>query len=648
MNNMFKIALTVVLGAAIAAPAFAQDMYKDVPENHWAYEAIARLRKDGILVDDGSGKFLGRCTVTRYEMAVTIDRLYRVVLAKFADQQSQIDALKTKLDNAPAGTPGTDFQPQIDALKAQIAGMHDYGPDIQELQKLTNDFQKELSALGSNVDEMKSKLASLDDRVSALEKHKSTIDISARVDLGILAGNSQDDKFGIMHDGTLTGFDRRTNGPVGMTKDTTTLHQMALHLNSNTDDGPKVKSTLIIGNTLSALGPDSAPRQDSFPANSSFPDPATDVYFQELNATWNANLAGQGVSATVGRFGWKLGKYLYSRPAYTEQYWMDPYRDNGEYTIDGANIGFGFGKASANVVYGRTSDFRSTNNITVDQTGRFTPADSTFGVALSFPIGDTSKINLAYLLHDSMTDVATGGGPANRIQTYGGDAKFKVSNIDFGAAWSKGEVRENNSSVTGLDSDNTAWDVNAHFTVLDKVKVGGGWRRVEKNFAASADTGRFGTFWTPRNFEGFNADVKFSAGPTVDLYGKGEFVHALSDIGGAFPLNQIGSNVKSWEVGAHVKMNDAFGLMLSYEDVTFSDPNFVNDAKEKWYTIGFGYDMTSRSKLTFKYIYSDADLNGRTGIGGSAGSGLPAGGAGTPYTGSYRGGLLATQLTVRF
>jgi len=46
MNKTFKYAISVVLSAAMVTPALAQrDNFPDVADTHWAFEAVARLKK---------------------------------------------------------------------------------------------------------------------------------------------------------------------------------------------------------------------------------------------------------------------------------------------------------------------------------------------------------------------------------------------------------------------------------------------------------------------------------------------------------------------------------------------------------------------------------------------------------------------------
>ncbi|MES1227692.1 MAG: hypothetical protein ABUL72_03420, partial [Armatimonadota bacterium] len=409
MNRMFKLALSLVFATALVVPAMAQDMYPDVPENHWAYDAIARLRKDNIivpgLIPGDTGKYLGRCNLTRYEFAVYVDRLYRVILSKFSDMQAQIDALPK---TGGGSTDLSGVQRQIDELKAAMDSKANKS-DVEALQRLVNEFQKELNGLDLNVTEMKKQLADLDARVTQLEKNKPTYKITGDADLAILAGHSQDaDPYGVMHDGSITGWNRDSagGGPVGMSKDVTVLHNLALHITTTAEEGPKLNATLVVGNVLDTLGGYSATRAQQFNGTggvfSNFNDANTDVYFQELNATWNANLVGQGVSAKLGRFGWQGGKYIFQRPAYTSQYYTDQYRDNGDYSMDGVALGFGFGKGSGTILFARNSNLKSNNGVdfnavnlgpNTSKPGTMATVDTTTGVTLNFPIGEAGKIN---------------------------------------------------------------------------------------------------------------------------------------------------------------------------------------------------------------------------------------------------------------
>ena len=76
---------TVVLWTALALlalPALADpSLPRDVPAGHWAANAVRRVTAQKLMTPDPAGKFNGNEPVTRYELAVTLDRLVRDIEA---------------------------------------------------------------------------------------------------------------------------------------------------------------------------------------------------------------------------------------------------------------------------------------------------------------------------------------------------------------------------------------------------------------------------------------------------------------------------------------------------------------------------------------------------------------------------------------
>lgn len=65
-----------LLAACCCAPCGAQNTegFKDVPPDHWAYQAVTDLKQRGILVGYPDGLFHGERTLTRNEFAKGFDR----------------------------------------------------------------------------------------------------------------------------------------------------------------------------------------------------------------------------------------------------------------------------------------------------------------------------------------------------------------------------------------------------------------------------------------------------------------------------------------------------------------------------------------------------------------------------------------------
>src|SRR5579872_2243050 len=93
MKRTVKYALSAALSAVFVVPAFAQSdtPFPDTKDNHWAYEAVTRLKAEGILVGYPNGTFIGGRLATRYEMAVAINAAYNKLKGMTDGLSKQID-----------------------------------------------------------------------------------------------------------------------------------------------------------------------------------------------------------------------------------------------------------------------------------------------------------------------------------------------------------------------------------------------------------------------------------------------------------------------------------------------------------------------------------------------------------------------------
>ena len=114
MRKALLSTCAAALLAASASTAFAAtNPFEDVPEGHWAYDAVAQLAADGVIEGYGDGTYRGDPEITRFEMAKMIARAMangggdRAMLdklaAEFADELNQLGirvaALEKKVDN---------------------------------------------------------------------------------------------------------------------------------------------------------------------------------------------------------------------------------------------------------------------------------------------------------------------------------------------------------------------------------------------------------------------------------------------------------------------------------------------------------------------------------------------------------------------
>ena len=122
------LALLVGLTVSVSGTAFAAegaDSFSDVPQGHWAYDALDYLAKDGVIEGMGDGTFQGNRTMTRYEMASIVAKAMQKGTNNIGDQ-----AVLDKL----AG----EYGQELATLKKQTA---QNTKDIKDLKEKTDKFK---------------------------------------------------------------------------------------------------------------------------------------------------------------------------------------------------------------------------------------------------------------------------------------------------------------------------------------------------------------------------------------------------------------------------------------------------------------------------------------------------------------------------
>lgn len=112
------------------------EMFKDIPKNHWAYDAILELKQDGILIGypgQDNTKFNGERTLTRYEFALALAKSIKQIEKNIEKENKNLNIQEY--------------------LKSQKVS----DKDIELLTMLTKEFNKELQALDVRVTKLEQK-----------------------------------------------------------------------------------------------------------------------------------------------------------------------------------------------------------------------------------------------------------------------------------------------------------------------------------------------------------------------------------------------------------------------------------------------------------------------------------------------------------
>jgi uncharacterized protein (UPF0335 family) len=617
MQNMLKLALGAVLATSLVAPAMAQDQFPDVPDNHWAYEALKNL-KDKVLFGYPDGLYRGNRPLSRYEFAVAINQLHQLLAGRISGLEDQVKTLEGMIkgqDNS--GMAG--LRDQLGALTKRVdtlEGGH------AELKKLVGEFEKELASLGVDVDALKKDVADLDARLKKLEAAKPSVLISGDVTLNILAGHSSSGLFGVTQDGPVVGIGKPGTAyagqPVGVTRDLNVLHEVGLTLAGTNEEGPKWTGTFVVGNMFN----------NQLGGVGTFADNVNDIYVHNLQVTFDSAFLGQNFGATLGRVGARLGKYQFAKPDTSVDLEHSRY-DDGKFYWDGGILNFNFGKASLTVLGGR-------NPIrTISQGALINPGlanvENTLGASLSLPVSDSFNLLAGYLIHDFTNVVATANGPANRLVTYGAEVSGKLSAFDVNASYYESDLTNN---TTGrVTNDNAAYEIGLGYKT-DRWGLNGAYRRVEENFGAPGDWGNWGLPLNPTGFKGFNFGGWFNVSNDLTLKAGYETAEGTTNVNA--PLIRTTDDYVGYHIGLSYKLSDVTTFGLKYEDHTFKLAG-LNDPVTRWYTADVKWNMSANAFIKFLYIYSDVDFKG-TGFNNAVG--LPLN--------RYKGGLIGTQLGIKF
>ena len=120
--------LTLGTGFSATAMAATADSFSDVPKNHWSYEALDYLAKEGVIDGMGDSTFQGGRSMTRYEMASVVAKA---------------------MQKANGGNVSYGDKAVLDKLSAE------YADELSTLNKRVDAHDKQIKELQGKTDKFK-------------------------------------------------------------------------------------------------------------------------------------------------------------------------------------------------------------------------------------------------------------------------------------------------------------------------------------------------------------------------------------------------------------------------------------------------------------------------------------------------------------
>lgn len=155
-KSLIKLLSSFVIIGLILTTVFSisvlgeENMFSDVPSDHWAYPDIQYLAQRGIITGMPGGKYEGDQPITRYQVATLVARAVRYIMNNPSTGSQQdlstledlVYKLSERVDSASSANSKlksqvNNLQAQVQELRAQSGPSEDYN---QLAKKAENNF----------------------------------------------------------------------------------------------------------------------------------------------------------------------------------------------------------------------------------------------------------------------------------------------------------------------------------------------------------------------------------------------------------------------------------------------------------------------------------------------------------------------------
>lgn len=165
MNQILKFRVGGICLVLAGTTAVAADKpFPDVPRNHWAYEILLDLQKEGLLAGWPDGFIYHAPVPTRQPVATAIVATYRKIEQIDGELSAQVTSLVTSVDLTVSGAKTEQLQAEA-ALLHELNDARGWGDDFHEFEKLAKAFRRDVADAGGNVEAMCRDLEAIESRL---------------------------------------------------------------------------------------------------------------------------------------------------------------------------------------------------------------------------------------------------------------------------------------------------------------------------------------------------------------------------------------------------------------------------------------------------------------------------------------------------
>ncbi|MCJ8347569.1 hypothetical protein MJH12_18675 [bacterium] len=130
MKNFFKGIAFIPVGMGVA---FAESTFKDVPTDHWAKNSVKRLQHVGI-IEGSKETYRGESNLSRYEMAVMMERMLKIIESTKAEVQ-ELKSQLSQVKNTQKTGISEDLEETLLEIQDNIEDLQDNSEQLDEKSK---------------------------------------------------------------------------------------------------------------------------------------------------------------------------------------------------------------------------------------------------------------------------------------------------------------------------------------------------------------------------------------------------------------------------------------------------------------------------------------------------------------------------------
>ena len=583
---MKKVFLVLMALIVFVIPVFSQDVFSDVPRDHWAYNAISDLESMGFMIGYPDGTFQGKRSLSRYEFSVAIAKIL-----------SYLDSKEINMSGFVKKSELSGYAKEFSANKDVDLTPYVTKDALNQLEALFKEFQSELSALGVDVNLLRSDLNALNARVSELEINSARLQITGEVNFISIAS------FGDNPDGGVLDQDGRLMND-GLRK-AVFMNDIQLDIAGKVNNKITANSTLVIGDYLNKLN---SINSDGYGKQEGTAEIIPYYMYISLKDKKRGNIK-------LGRMPFQINPYVMMR--LDDDTYADIDRmENGDFSMEGIDYTFnlselGFRVWGVRPVYD-WGDADLEGNYNIDGNIK-----TNIGGKVSYAAKD---FNISALYSQVASDVTF--NLPDKADIYGGQVYVPFKNFFAEGAYYVQNMNRDIDYLTYGIKRSVIWNIKSGY-IDDKFEIGAGYRDVDAGYAAPGAWDPDGVMANLTNTKSFYTNISYSFTDKVGAYGMYKKYNPKDR------LKIHDGNITDWIFGINWDISEIDSVYTEYEEAKMQDIDNTNaSGRLKYFTVGWEREIGASSCLKLMYQYAKTK--------------------GSDLVSQNKGSIINAQITVRF